>query len=554
MTSAPTQPIEIPPYQVQPLLDTVIELYGYNSADGVPLVDVRCAQALGSEIYVGCSNGELLRFALQVNDPDQPESYSLLSRQTLPAPKPIDEIILVPSISRALVLCDRQVHFYVLPSLDVVPIKPVRNVQTFAVDHQHIIRPAPPFSDPPIPVEPVELCIVKRSSIALCSLREQLSYQKEIPLPNGAFVARRSGKYLCVANREQYAMVNLQRATITALLPISQAPPGGPLIRPVITVISEREFLVLSWNGASTMGLFLTGDADPVRGTIEWPSHPLSVCLDYPNITALLPNQTIEVHNVETQAIVQVVPAPPLPPPTAEPGPELLAGERRALILSADGFLVPSKQQSEKLRLTKVKLLGRKKDPGGRKDGEETLVSPVDMKAVDDRLREAVDVEDGRTDEGGLTGNDGLDASNGDPVGILLDTGENDQANGPSSEPPAAVADLDITIEDTPRQPSDHEDAETSIVGLDADASIPDSEPFVYPEEPESVQEGAGDASEDVDEGFVYSAEVKNEQGDEEEGFSYPAAEGGDGEDEQFVYTEEGDAGGVDVPSPSAVL
>jgi hypothetical protein len=69
----------------------------------------------GSEIYVGCSNGDLLRFALKSNvseqvntsyhsETTQPASYTLLSRQTLPTGKSIDEIVLVPSISRALVL------------------------------------------------------------------------------------------------------------------------------------------------------------------------------------------------------------------------------------------------------------------------------------------------------------------------------------------------------------------------------------------------------------------------------------------------------------------
>ena len=75
----------------------------------------------GSEIYVGCSNGELLRFTLQADDPykvcvlstrrwrvglifHQIESYSLLSRQSMPNEKPVDEIVLVPSIARALIL------------------------------------------------------------------------------------------------------------------------------------------------------------------------------------------------------------------------------------------------------------------------------------------------------------------------------------------------------------------------------------------------------------------------------------------------------------------
>jgi vacuolar protein sorting-associated protein 3 len=83
-----------------------------------------------------------------------------------------------------------------------------------------------------------------------------------------------------VADREKYAIVNIAAASLTPLMPISQlmdAP--GPRIRPAIAVVSETEFLILSWNGASTMGLFLTGEGDPVRGTLEWPAHPLSICL-----------------------------------------------------------------------------------------------------------------------------------------------------------------------------------------------------------------------------------------------------------------------------------
>jgi hypothetical protein len=40
----------------------------------------------------------------------QTESYRLLSRQTLSTHKPIDDIVLVPSISRALILTGKYAH------------------------------------------------------------------------------------------------------------------------------------------------------------------------------------------------------------------------------------------------------------------------------------------------------------------------------------------------------------------------------------------------------------------------------------------------------------
>ncbi|KAI0266122.1 hypothetical protein BC834DRAFT_875574 [Gloeopeniophorella convolvens] len=332
MASAPSNPIDVPPYQVQPLISNVLGTNGSDPSDAATFsVEVKCSQALGSEIYVGCTNGDLLRFALQANSPDEPESYGLLLRRTVSTGKPIDEIVVAPSISKAFVLSDRQIFFYSIPSLEPVPlIKPIRNVMSFAVDHQHIMRPAPPV-DSPAPVLPVDFCVVKRTGIALYSLREQLLYQKEVPLPGGAFLARRIGRALCIADREQYSLVDLEAVTATAILPISQVPPE-PGTRPHRPMIA----------------------------------HPLSISVDYPYTTALLPNQTIEVHNIETQEIAQVVPAPPLPSPDETSLAALLGAERRALVASPSGFLVPSRQQSEKLRITQVNLLGRSTKPGGR--------------------------------------------------------------------------------------------------------------------------------------------------------------------------------------------
>lgn len=78
------------------LLKTLLTYQGIDNADAVLSVEVKCVQAFGtcyfgserersslvssccqtdvfsgSEIYVGCSNGEVLLFALQANGPDQ---------------------------------------------------------------------------------------------------------------------------------------------------------------------------------------------------------------------------------------------------------------------------------------------------------------------------------------------------------------------------------------------------------------------------------------------------------------------------------------------------
>ncbi|KAJ7754481.1 hypothetical protein B0H16DRAFT_1316315 [Mycena metata] len=336
MTSAPTKPVDVPPFQLQTLIGQ------FNA---------RCAQALGSEIYMGFTNGELIRFALQADDPNTLEAYSMISRQSVPNDKPVEEIVLLPSISRALVLSDHQIHFYTLPALDAVAphiMKPIRHVVTFAVDQNHLKRPAPPLSSSASP-EPVDLCIIKRTNIAMYGLsRDRLFYQKEVPLPNGAVLARRSGQFLCIADKQQYGVIDLANASLTPLMPVSQVFDEPFAGRPGICVTGDNpaEFLILSWNGASTIGIFVTGQGDPVRGTLEWPAHPRAVVFDYPYIATLLPNRTVEIHSIETHSIVQVVPAPS---DDTEP--------RVALVAALSGYLVPSTQKSEKMRKVPVPLV-----------------------------------------------------------------------------------------------------------------------------------------------------------------------------------------------------
>lgn len=102
---------------------------------------------------------------------------------------------------------------------------------------------------------------------------------QEIPLPQGASLARRTGRALCIADKIHYNMVDLEAASLFPILPLSQAPdPTQFTVRPFIIVVAPGEFLILSWTGASTLGLFITGDGDPVRGTLEWPNHPEAVC------------------------------------------------------------------------------------------------------------------------------------------------------------------------------------------------------------------------------------------------------------------------------------
>lgn len=96
--------------------------------------------------------------------------------------------------------------------------------------------------------------------------------------------------------------------------------------------------------------------------------------LDYPYVTTLLPNGTIEIHSIETQTIVQVVPAPPeTPSPLAE--------DRKALISCLNGFFIPSTQRSEKLRMVPQRLV-RTSAASAPKSSEGELETVPDIPAI----------------------------------------------------------------------------------------------------------------------------------------------------------------------------
>lgn len=73
----------------------------------------------------------------------------------------------------------------------------------------------------------------------------------------------------------------------------------------------------------------------------------MSIGLDHPNITTLLPNGTIEIHSIETQSIIQVV-----PPPDGD----TVADQRVGLMASVGKYTVPFSEHSEKMRKTTLRF------------------------------------------------------------------------------------------------------------------------------------------------------------------------------------------------------
>ncbi|KAG9050608.1 hypothetical protein FS837_004133 [Tulasnella sp. UAMH 9824] len=287
---------------------------GREETELIPLED--------KDIIVGCSDGTLIRYSVRDDDALSGDPYTIASLQTVPGGKAVDKIALAPSLGKALVLS---------------------GVTEFAIDETAVQNTNNAPSTQNIP--PIRLCVVRRRVVVVYALRERLTQVKDIPFPNGATKACLSGPHLCLADPKSYWIVNVDAGEALELMEWSQDQSLPPRhVKPLIVVSDPSEFMLAIWTGNGALGFFMTGAGDPTRGTLDYPQHPLSICIDYPYVAALLPNGTIEIHSIVTLSIVAVLSCPTTLQPCL-------------LSSSVGGYLVPSLQRNNAIKPTVVPLL-----------------------------------------------------------------------------------------------------------------------------------------------------------------------------------------------------
>lgn len=100
------------------------------------------------------------------------------------------------------------------------------------------------------------------------------------------------------------------------VLPVVQSASSGnsaQVIKPVCVAIAENEFLLASAtsSGQTAIGIFCSGNGDPVRGTLQWSSYPRALGVEFPYVAALLKSGHVEIHNILDQKLIQTVRSDP---------------------------------------------------------------------------------------------------------------------------------------------------------------------------------------------------------------------------------------------------
>ncbi|KAI8917910.1 hypothetical protein DFJ77DRAFT_458246 [Powellomyces hirtus] len=255
-----------------------------------------------ANLYVGTSDGLLLHYILNRadlsgNDPPSDLEKTAYTKTSPGAGKrPLETILAFPTESKMVVFSDGTVTFLELDTLrQVQPVMcmPVKQTICFCADK--------------VVQSPVPLAFARRKTLISAYLGDMLEMDKELPLMDGPVMMMvRHGSRICAADNQIYKLIFLETGESIPLFPYDRS-----LQRPLAAVYNDGEFLLVTATPQGLgLGMFISQNGEPIRGTLEWSAVPKSLAFQYPYVAGLLSNNTLEVHNVVNQQRMQTITFP----------------------------------------------------------------------------------------------------------------------------------------------------------------------------------------------------------------------------------------------------
>ena len=185
-------------------------------------VYITVVELCGDNLYIGTSRAEILHFVSIPPDPaDESQSpvYIFASRlqpASTPSPQPavgVQQILVLPKVQKACVLCNGTLSFYSLPELS-----PAFGNTTVAnctwVGGLDLNSQDPSAENGSV----VMICV--KNKVRLVRIADEVRRVKDIQFP-GCLASMRRGEYACVADTDGYALLDVENQQKIALFPIS---------------------------------------------------------------------------------------------------------------------------------------------------------------------------------------------------------------------------------------------------------------------------------------------------------------------------------------------
>ncbi|CCG82954.1 Putative uncharacterized protein [Taphrina deformans PYCC 5710] len=275
--------------------------------------EVSCVEADQTNLIVGTSDGQILHYVINREDPESDLldfTYLLASRQDAPGRKGPKRILLLECVQLAAVLANDTLSFYSLP--EFAPASHLRILK----DVQGVIQSSTLQDKVEVDGCAMLTLFTKKKVRQIKVSRQVVKLFKEVEYA-GCETACQIGAIVCLATRSSYDMIDLDQRAKIPLFPVVQGesnPVGEQYASflPHIVSAMPKEFLVASGSPESptTMGLFITLEGEITRGTLMFAAYPIKILVDGKYTIALLSNRTIEIHEMSTQAVLQIIDAP----------------------------------------------------------------------------------------------------------------------------------------------------------------------------------------------------------------------------------------------------
>ncbi|OJJ45653.1 hypothetical protein ASPZODRAFT_133513 [Penicilliopsis zonata CBS 506.65] len=210
------------PYVLRQLLDKVPLATEDHSAK----VIITCVEYWNENLYIGTSAGEILHFVCLPADPSDESnepSFILASRlpirssQNSPTANGVQQILLLPMVNKACILCNGVTTFYLLPELSPAfgNTKVSHCRWLGGLDLNRMV------DDPENPEKPV-IMIAVQNRIMLVRIGDEARLVRNIEFP-GCLVASRRGTIACVADPHTYSLLEVEHQQKIPLFPISSS-------------------------------------------------------------------------------------------------------------------------------------------------------------------------------------------------------------------------------------------------------------------------------------------------------------------------------------------
>lgn len=304
---------------------------------------ITAIDAWGPSLYIGTSNGRILHY-FQPSPADQCIIASVQQSHKKKV-RPVSRIVLLPSISRALILSHKTTSVFSLPEF-----APCNNVASMRdVNDVFVQSSASKVSNSNV----VEVTALLKSAIYVVNVQsDKLSAGKNVPY-SGAIVGARQSDFVLVANSASYDLIDLHNSQRIPLFafgsaepseatrqgsadapsiaesasddtdslsrddesiqsnkskeqPQEQAPHSTGAALPIIVPVDVHEFLVTTLSGDTAIGLVVNSEGELSRGTIAWDSYPTSVAVDGSYVFSVVENSVL-IHSLDTQELVQTI-------------------------------------------------------------------------------------------------------------------------------------------------------------------------------------------------------------------------------------------------------